>query len=286
MMNDRVKKELRSLLGALLLTAGFGLLVLLALWLWKPDVLWSGYEVLPDWVEQDGSAADAGPDRALRVLFIGNSHTYMNDMPEMVRQLAQAAGAQRRFLFLMEAPGGSRLKDHWDRGRAARLLDKARWDFVVLQEQQQFLGFAREQRATDSNPYASHLVAKARAKASVPVLFQTWGRRDGDQYNFPDDTYQAMQARVRQGYRELAEELAIEVVPVGDAWEKALKQSPQPSLWADDGSHASRGGSYLAACMFYAVFYRQSPVGNSYSGGLAESEAKVLQEVAAATVAR
>lgn len=282
-MSGRVKKELRSLFGALLLTAGIGLPVL---WLWKPDVLQTAHETLQDWIERDDPAADSDSERVLHVLFIGNSHTYMNDMPTMIRRLARAAGEKRHFRFVMETPGGARFKDHWDQGSAARLLDEVRWDYVVLQDQQQALSFARKQRASETDPFARRLVAKARAKGSVPVFFQTWARKDGDPDNVPDDTYSAMQARVRQGYRDLAEELAVDVVPIGDAWEMALKRNPRLSLWADDGSHANRNGSYLAACTFYAVFYRQSPVGNSYLAGLAESEAKVLQEVAAATVGR
>jgi hypothetical protein len=276
-------REVRSLLGGLLLVGGLGLLVL---FLWKPDSLQAVRENWQDWVAGDAPAAEADPQHALHVLFVGNSHTHRNDMPDMVRRLARAAGERRRFQPVMEAPGGERLKDHWDHGRVAQLLDKDHWDYVVLQEQQQFLSFSRRQRARDTDPYARRLVAEVRSAEATPLFYQTWARKDGDRVNVPRDTYRAMQARIRQGYRDLAEELAVAVVPVGDAWEQALEQSPPLNLWDDDGYHPNRKGSYLAACMFYAVFYRRSPVGNPYTAGLAESEAKVLQEVAAATARR
>src|SRR5947207_2272613 len=55
----------------------------------------------------------APQSRITRILFIGNSYTYFNNLPEMVAKLA-AAGGQGEVVYQMLAPGGTRLKDHWD----------------------------------------------------------------------------------------------------------------------------------------------------------------------------
>jgi len=68
-----------------------------------------------------------------RVLFIGNSYTYFNNLPEVFARLAEA-GHHGRVETRMVAPGGWRLKDHWEKGSARQLLDAEKW-IVVLQDQ-------------------------------------------------------------------------------------------------------------------------------------------------------
>ena len=62
------------------------------------------------------------------------------------------------------------------------------------------------------------------------------------------------------------------------------RQNPQLDLWQDDGSHPTEQGTYLAACVFYAVLFRQSPQGLTYGDGLAADTVRVLQTLAADTV--
>ncbi|MGD0309351.1 MAG: hypothetical protein ABSC02_08680 [Acidobacteriota bacterium] len=63
--------------------------------------------------------------RPLRVLFIGNSYTYFNNLPEIFTRLAQA-GNQRAVEARMVAPGGWRLKDHWEKGEALKVLHEGK----------------------------------------------------------------------------------------------------------------------------------------------------------------
>jgi hypothetical protein len=91
---------------------------------------------------------------SLNVLFIGNSFTYFNDMPGLVKQLAEAAHEAKPFVSVQETPGGYTLKRHWEKGKAVQLLQSSRWDYVVLQEQSQFLSFEQWQRFQDVHPYA------------------------------------------------------------------------------------------------------------------------------------
>jgi hypothetical protein len=80
-----------------------------------------------------------GRPRTLHVLFIGNSYTYVNNMPEIFKKLA-LAGNQGDVETTLIAPGGWRLKDHWERGEALKALHEKNWDIVVLQEQSTLLG--------------------------------------------------------------------------------------------------------------------------------------------------
>jgi hypothetical protein len=93
-----------------------------------------------------------------------------------------------------------------------------------------------------------------------------------------------MQARLADGYFDLGEELSATVAPVGLAWAKALQYEPELDLWASDGRHPSASGSYLAACVFYALLSGRDPAGSNFTAGLEPAEARLLQHVASAAV--
>ena len=213
----------------------------------------------------------------VRVLFVGNSLTFKNDLPELVHRL----GGARTPIFAgsFTAPGWQLWQFAGDR-RLERLLHDVHWDVVVLQEQSQIPSFPADDCAREFTPYVERLADEARRSGAQPLLFVTWAHRTGDRRNFSGDTYAAMQQRVVDGYREAAHAASAAVAPVGVAWAKALTRRPQVELWARDGTHPSRAGSYLAACVFYALLTRQSPVGNAYAAGLEPAEARFLQRVA------
>jgi hypothetical protein len=93
-----------------------------------------------------------------------------------------------------------------------------------------------------------------------------------------------MQLQINAGYLGIARELNIKLAPVGVAWAEAQRQNPQVELWQEDGSHPSLQGTYLAACVFYAVIFRESPEGLSYKSDLSKEQAHWLQSIATDTV--
>ena len=96
--------------------------------------------------------------------------------------------------------------------------------------------------------------------------------------------YESMQDAIDFGYQAIARELGAPVAPVGIAWRAVKTQAPSLELWMNDGSHPSTAGSYLAACVFYTVLFRQSPEGLSFPAALSMGQARMLQAVAAETV--
>ena len=92
--------------------------------------------------------------------------------------------------------------------------------------------------------------------------------------------YDSMQRAIDAAYLEIAGELVVPVAPVGVVWYYVRHEHPEISLWIDDGSHPSTAGTYLAACVFYASIFRQSPAGLSYHDGVSDSLARTLQDEA------
>ena len=227
-----------------------------------------------------GDLALVRSERAgLRVLFVGNSLTYYNSMPALVRELALAdKGARPVFVVEYTAPG-------WILQRASRdegltdLLSEVPWNLVVLQEGSQILSWPSDDRHRETHPFARALDREIALVGGRTVLFMTWGYRDGDRRRLPGDTYSAMQGRLSEGYLDLASELGAEVAPVGAAWSEALRRDPAIELWKDDGVHPSRLGSYLTACVFYAVLTGRDPKPSEFSAGLEPSQARFLRDV-------
>jgi hypothetical protein len=218
-----------------------------------------------------------------RVLFMGNSYTQVNDLPTMVANLARAKG--EKLETAMDAPGGMTLSGHLSQGNAISSISQGRFSWVVLQEQSQLPSFSTQQLEKTMYPAARQITAAIRQRGARPLLYMTWGHRDGDTQNFPGDTFTAMQGRLKDGYENIARELKVPVAPVGLAWQNALSGRAGLHLWQGDGSHPTVEGTYLAACVIYQIFYGHSSQGNSFTAGLPSSVALYLQSVATQTVA-
>ncbi|MBU7045894.1 MAG: hypothetical protein HXS54_05605 [Theionarchaea archaeon] len=220
----------------------------------------------------------APPAKTVRVLFVGNSLTFSNDMPEMFAELAQSGGYDVK--VDMSAQGGWTLSDHASSQLTLNKLDET-WDFVILQEQSVIPCIA-EERNEYMYPAVRTLYEKVHEKGGTVILFMTWGRRDG----LPDAGYENfddMQQQIYTGYMDIANELGVIVAPVGVAWQNGIKKDPQLPLWGMDGIHPSKEGSYLSACVFYTIIFGKSPEGLDNTG-LSEEMAQVLQVIAAETV--
>ena len=213
-------------------------------------------------------------------LFICNSYTSTNDLSGMLAALARAGG--HPIHTGMAAQGGWTLAEHLTSVQTLATLQSSKWNFVVLQEQSQ-IPAVEKARSQEMYPAARALVQKIRQTGAQPIFFLTWAHRDG----WPENdlpVYESMQLQINQGYMAIANELITPVAPVGYAWLTAWLQDPQMNLWQADGSHPTELGTYLAACVFYAVIFRQSPENNSYQAHLPSATAHYLQSVAASTV--
>ena len=215
-----------------------------------------------------------------RVLFIGNSYTSVNDLPDTFAGLAWAGGHRVQTAALDE--GGWTLQEHLAAAETATTLDAQPWDVVVLQEQSEIPSLAID-RTDLMDPAATQLVAMIRARDAHPLLYLTFAHQGGwPQEGLPD--YRSMQSAIDDGYLQIASRLDVPVAPVGAAWETVVDGPSPPSMWQSDGSHPTVSGTYLAACVFYAAIFHTSPVGLGDTGGLPASEARALQTVAASTV--
>jgi len=227
-----------------------------------------------------GCGGSAGPTcgtgACTRVLFLGNSYTYVNDLPSTFAQLAESAG--RPVQVAMVANGGETLAQHAASADDLNEISSGTWTYVVLQEQSE-TPVTPAGRDDYTYPAASALAGKAEAGGAVPLLFMTWAHKDGlPESGLP--AYETMQQQIDAAYLLIAQELNVPVAPVGFTWYVVRHDHPDIDLWQADGSHPSLAGTYLAACVFYASIFRQSPEGLSFHGGISTEQALALQAAA------
>jgi hypothetical protein len=201
----------------------------------------------------------------LKALFIGNSFTARNDLPGLVAQLAAARG--RRLEHRLISAGGASLRTHWNAGVALQAIQGGQYDHVVLQEQST-LPVKNARRMHENVRLFDEAI---RAAGSRTFLYLTWARLSAPE---------AQQA-ITDAYAEIGRELGAAVVPVGLAWQRFLREHGHIALHDRDQSHSTPAGSYLAACVFLAVLFGESPVGiTGEVAGLSEKDLTLLQQAA------
>jgi len=211
---------------------------------------------------------------------IGRLFMFMNDLPNTFAELARSSGYEVN--VDSSAKGGYTLEKHAADSDTLKIIDSAGWDYVVLQENSNIPRMESERRER-MYPAARALDERIRNSGAQTILLMTWGSPDTLAERGLDG-FASEQEQVSAGFLTIAKELDALVAPVGIAWAKSLMQRPELELWQHDDVHASRSGTYLVACVFYAVIYQQSPKGLSYGAGLSEDTARFLQSIATETV--
>ena len=221
-----------------------------------------------------------------KILFIGSSHTYVNDIPATIRLMAKSAGDST--YIHQETPGGYTFE--WQSTREATLqgIHAGEWDFVILQGsgwQQAFPTFMAD---TAIYPYVQILIDEIHENnADTKIVFyMTHGYEDGV-LTFDDEDwcgqdplvcdYEGMQERIKDTYIEMSDMFEAELAPAGILWKILMTENSEIDLFGSDGIHASPEGSYLSACTIYSTIFRKSPVGSYVPDGVSSEEAQVIQ---------
>ena len=203
--------------------------------------------------------------RPLRVLFIGNSLTAWNDLPDIVMRLAMADG-QPQPLMRTVAVGGFSLEDHWNEGNALRAIKTGPWDFVVLQQGPSALIESRQLLVAHARRFGD-VIKKAGAR---PAMYMVW----------PSESRRSDFGGVSESYRAAAKAIDAVVLAAGEAWNLSLNRQRGLTLYSSDGLHPTFAGSYLAALVIYQGLYQRSPIGLPPLGGLSAGDARLLQDAA------
>lgn len=216
-----------------------------------------------------------------RALFLGNSYTNYNNLPQLTANVALSAGDTLE--VGSNLPGGYTFENHMSNMTSMDFIAEGTWDFVVLQQQSQMPAFPLAQVEVETFPFAVQLndaILSANPCAET-VFYMTWGRENGDQQNCanwpPVCTYEGMDDLLRERYLMMAEMNQGIVSPVGAVWRYLRENHPGIQLFASDGSHPSPEGSYAAALSFYTCLFRKSPLNTHYDYTIADSTEAIMR---------
>ncbi len=174
----------------------------------------------------------------MKVLFIGNSHTYFNDMPALFKALCREHGVDAHVTMLTK--GGMGLDYHVQQESTLFNIRYGEYDYVVLQHNAHPLRELEGMRQA-----ACTLVNLIREAGGTPILYQTWARKG-------DEAFQPIMSAV---YAALGKALNVAVAPVGDEWQRMQLEHPEINLFWTDGEHASPEGSKLAARVIFETIF-------------------------------
>lgn len=218
------------------------------------------------------SAPPAPEPAGHRVLFVGNSLTEANDLPAMLEEIATSGGDTIRTAAVL-APGTA-LIDHANGAtNALAAVRRGGWEYVVLQQGPTWPGVC-----LDTLVLASQIFDRAiRGVGARPALYMTWPATADLQY-FDG---------VRTSYETAAASVDGLLLPAGEAWRAAWRDAPDLPLYAGDGFHPSRVGTYLAALVMYERFtghdartLTSRPVLGGRPLGLPDEAVQLLQRAA------
>ena len=184
----------------------------------------------------------------MKILFLGNSHTYYNDMPQIFANICKERG--KDVDVAMQAQSG--VTYGWHYGKLIELrfaLMYGGYDYIIMQQAAHSPCPSKEETLADG----MKIIELARRYGVVPIQTMPWAEKRS-----PEHQYEMYEI-----YEELAEKAGVRINPVGRIFEDIFNNYPEINMYWLDGEHASEYGSYAAALCTYATIFAESVKGVS-----------------------
>ena len=199
-------------------------------------------------------------EEEVRILFVGNSYTFYNNLPGIVEALYEGAGFGEMTTGIYARGGMALFHVAGElRHEFIEVLERG-WDIVVLQEQSTLGGRGSVKgKPVIGDPQRFHEAARVlhreiSRRGAKTALLLTWARE------YAPETQPALTA----AYSSIAQELQAALIPAGPAWQVARREKID-GLYSPDKSHPSPKGSYLAAWVVIAKLFGEVPTRTSHS---------------------
>jgi len=203
------------------------------------------------------------------ILFVGNSYTMSGGgLWLQVKQIYESLSTDT-ISAAGHTVGGASFLDHWNNQALREQLENGEWDIVVFQEQSCMPVINPSQTYL----YGDSLAWLVTEAGSEPAFFMTWARKQDP----------LMLAGLEPAYSHLGQSQGAAVAPCGIAFDTLRRLYPHINPYADDGSHPSACGSYLAACVIASTVFHVDILSEEtwQPEGTSISEGEILRLVAA-----
>lgn len=178
-----------------------------------------------------------------KILFVGNSHTYMNDMPFLFKEVFERSCREVCDVTML-AYSGRDLEWHRKEYFSLRFaLLYGNYDYCVIQQAAHPFP---EKSTTMEN--GREIIDLCRKTGTIPVLYMTWAEK----------AYPENQKKMIDVYTELAEESGALLAKAGIVWQSVRQEAPEIDLFFKDGEHASPYGDLLIAAVLCRTLRRNA----------------------------
>lgn len=167
----------------------------------------------------------------MKVLFIGNSHTFVHYVPARVKAFCESRGKPVEPVMLTHP--GMGLDWHLGQSQTYFNLMCGGYDAVILQHN------AHPFPGKNSLLEAGEKMAALTPEGTKIFLYMTWSEK-----NNPEG-----QTVMSEAYEALAEKISVAVCPVGRIWWQVANAHPDEELYFADGEHSSVLGASLSAAV-------------------------------------
>jgi hypothetical protein len=215
------------------------------------------------------TADNSSGDRtgSISILFVGNSHTAMHDVPDLVCRMIRFRNPEKRVDAQLIGVGF--LEDVARNPQCTQVLKSRPWTHLVLQAQKE----SKSGQFKYSEAEGVEFAKLGKSRGAAVIFFSEWGVRNTPGHG----------KRIERIYKNMAVTADAKVAPVGRAWDLALSARPGLALYAADGNHETALGAFLTACVLYGRLTNQNPaaLASFPYPGLKDSDRAFLTDVAA-----
>lgn len=209
------------------------------------------------------SAIDAPcvPEKA-EILSINNSLIYVNKQDAVFDSIAAAGGKDAH--WTLHTRLGRTLKNHWDEGdttndkgepTAKQVVRSKPWTHIVLQEQSKLGRVDFEAFRKSVADWVKYIREYCPNRQVIIILALNWA------YNDDFSLYTANNELLYRNYLAVAQENGLLLCPVGLGNQAVFEAegAKGANLLHNDECHPSHKATYMAACMEYALIFKENP---------------------------
>lgn len=177
------------------------------------------------------SAEEQNSDAIFNILFIGNSLTYSNGLPDLIKNKAKYSGytIETKTVALTNYA----ISDHWNKGEVQKLINSKKYNLVIIQQGPSSQSKNKKILINYGKKY-SDLCKK---NNTLLAYFMVWPSLQN--YHTFDDVIKN---------HELAAKINDAILcPVGIVWKNYFDTSKKFDYYGIDNFHPSKKGSEVAA---------------------------------------
>ncbi|MCW1961706.1 PKD domain-containing protein [Chryseobacterium viscerum] len=211
------------------------------------------------------------------VLFIGNSVTYFNDMPEIFKNLAASKG--KNVSITTHTPGGTGFVNHVDDPSLYQKIRSKNYKYVIMQP-------GTGESAGQSYPVSVTAERGRKIRDSIRkyspcskiFLYEIpYGVPSANEYN----TYFTFQQKIKDSITKMSNLMQVEMVPAGESARNYYNITQDLALHGSyNDIHPGPKGSYLVAASMYSAVFQDHIFPSAFYNGLPQNTAENFQNIA------